>query len=455
MKWSPDGRRIAVEGTIHQRPHEMLYTVSFPEGKITVLDTVDVLANYEFSWSPDGRWIAFSRPTKLDDLGEATVAADLWIADVTSGGAWPLLQTPDWIESNPLWITNRTIQVDRVNWDASYRSIEQCVVVELSQGGPSQPPQAIMSGPMLRTTLDSLKEDFEGAAFPPAGWSMQTAGLGLPYAWHRTTDSSYVSKGLGAALVGGQSPSAIDEWLISPAVSLADTGRAIKFLWSGSQMWSSKVNASLSIRRAGTSDWKLLWSLANDEPPADPFIYRERVVDLTAWRGRNVEFGFRVAGTNGADFALDDIVIGDFTRTGTASNDVCSNATRLGSAFSIKGVTCYAVNDLNLFAEAASCVNDELDGPDIFYEIGAEPGDSLHASVTAQWGAALYLLDGCANPVCLAGGLAEDDRTAPIVDYKFPTLGSYYLVVDGEAGSCGPFQLDGQIIHTATGATGR
>ncbi|MCX5752281.1 MAG: T9SS type A sorting domain-containing protein, partial [Candidatus Krumholzibacteria bacterium] len=144
-----------------------------------------------------------------------------------------------------------------------------------------------------------------------------------------------------------------------------------------------------------------------------------------------------------------------FAPTVAAPNDVCANATRLGSVFSIQGVTCYAANDLNPYSESpSSCVNDELAGPDVFYEIGAGSGDSLHVSVTAEWGAALYLVDNCVSPVCLAGGLAEDSRTAPVIDYKFSTAGGYYLVVDGEEGSCGPYQLDGQIIHTATGVTG-
>lgn len=134
IKWSPDSHRIAVEGTIHSRPHQMLYMVSFPRGKITVLDTVDVLANYGFSWSPDGRWIVFSRPTKLDNLGEVTVAADLWIADTETGGTWPLLETPEWVESKPLWVTNDAIQVDRAHSDGREVGATQCVIIELSRG---------------------------------------------------------------------------------------------------------------------------------------------------------------------------------------------------------------------------------------------------------------------------------------------------------------------------------
>lgn len=140
MKWAPDSRTIAADGVIYKRPQSLLYTVSVPEGRVTVLDTLDVLAHYEFSWSPDGCWIVFSRPTKLDHLDEDPVAADLWIADAEVGTTWLLLETPDWLESNPLWITNRTIQVDRVRWDGTKLGVEQRVVVELSREKSSRVP---------------------------------------------------------------------------------------------------------------------------------------------------------------------------------------------------------------------------------------------------------------------------------------------------------------------------
>ncbi len=141
IKWSPDSRTLAADGVIYAHPRSMLYTVSVPEGKVVVLDTLEVLGDYGFSWSPEGRWIVFSRPTKLDELSEDPVAADLWIADARTGKTWLVLETPDWIESNPLWITNRTIQVDRVHWDGSERGVEQRVVVELSRKGSRRAPE--------------------------------------------------------------------------------------------------------------------------------------------------------------------------------------------------------------------------------------------------------------------------------------------------------------------------
>jgi dipeptidyl aminopeptidase/acylaminoacyl peptidase len=131
-KWSPDSRTLLAEGLTYPSQRLMLYTISVPDGRVMALDTNDVSADYEFSWSPDGRWIAFSRPTKVD-YEDATLAADLWIADAKTGTTWLVLETPDWIESDPLWITNRTIQVDRVHWDDTEAGVKQSVVIELSK----------------------------------------------------------------------------------------------------------------------------------------------------------------------------------------------------------------------------------------------------------------------------------------------------------------------------------
>lgn len=131
MRWSADSRTLVAGGRVYASPYAILYTVSVPDGKVTVLDTIDAGGGHEFSYSPDGRWIAFTRPTELDS-DENPVASDLWIADAESRTSWLVLETPDWIESNPLWITTRTIQLDRVHWDGAERGVEQRVVIELA-----------------------------------------------------------------------------------------------------------------------------------------------------------------------------------------------------------------------------------------------------------------------------------------------------------------------------------
>ena len=84
-----------------------------------------------------------------------------------------------------------------------------------------------VAAPAAGVPLAALSEGFEGATFPPPGWTTKSAGLPLPHAWHRTADPDNIATGTAAAYVGSGSPSAIDEWLITPAVTLGATDKAI------------------------------------------------------------------------------------------------------------------------------------------------------------------------------------------------------------------------------------
>jgi hypothetical protein len=86
----------------------------------------------------------------------------------------------------------------------------------------------------------------------------------------------------------------------------------------------------------------------------------------------------------------------------------------------------------------------------VFYAITAAWGDTLKATVTSEWGAGIYLIDDCQTPVCIVGGYAEDGPTDAAIYHRFAPGGTYYLVVDGIQGSCGPFNLTGEIIPSPT-----
>lgn len=133
MKWSPDSSTLAADGVIYGTPRTLLYTVTVPAGVTTIIDTLSVLSDYGFSWSPNGHWIAFSRPSVLDPIGEDPVASDIWIADSRTGRKWPLVVTSDWVESNPLWITNESLQIDRASVEDGNVGAAHRVVVELSR----------------------------------------------------------------------------------------------------------------------------------------------------------------------------------------------------------------------------------------------------------------------------------------------------------------------------------
>lgn len=140
MKWSPDSSTLVADGIMYGRPRTLLYTVTVPAGVTTVIDTMGVLSDYGFSWSPNGRWIAFSRPSALDPIGEDPIASDIWIADAKTGQKWPLVVSSDLVESNPLWITNETLQIDRASVEDGKVGAEQRVVVELSRGEDYRSP---------------------------------------------------------------------------------------------------------------------------------------------------------------------------------------------------------------------------------------------------------------------------------------------------------------------------
>ena len=109
-RWSPDGRSIAVGGTLYGRSVNVLCWVRLPTGESRMLDTLTVFAAYEdLAWSPDSRVLVVTRVTAVDAEEEAT-AADLWIFD-GEGHRCPLTKTDNLIEEEPRWINNSDILI--------------------------------------------------------------------------------------------------------------------------------------------------------------------------------------------------------------------------------------------------------------------------------------------------------------------------------------------------------
>lgn len=303
----------------------------------------------------------------------------------------------------------------------------------------------------------NYSEGFEGATFPPVGWTTITAGLAVPHRWFRSADPLYVRTAVGAATIFGESPGAIDEWLISPKLFLGTTDKGLSFWWSGNRRWASAVNLECLIRPVGSSTWTSTWSLLG-EPTGGEFEYRERVVDLTPWLGDSIQFAFHAAGSSGADVMVDDVTVGNFTATIAPANDLCASATPLPAGlFSVSGMTCYAANNLDPSQpDSLSCFPEPLTGSDVFFTLNAQAGDTLDATVFASWSPALYLVDGCgANPTCLAaaGQYEPQEVSGASFTHIFATGGTYYLGVDGRSGECGPFEVTGS-FHGPTTSVG-
>lgn len=306
-----------------------------------------------------------------------------------------------------------------------------------------------------RVLVGTLQEDFENASFPPSGWVVTGIGS-VPFAWHRQTDPLYVAAGTGAALVSGESPGAVDELLISPMILVSVADSSLSFRWLGNPFFAGAANARCSVRRKGETAWVDIWTL-QQEPHAGAFKYLERVVGLSAWLGDSVQIGFRVSGSNGADFALDDVVTGVAAPTAPPANDQCGAAIVLPAGTSIvTGSTCYATNNRDPFVEEVeSCVPDEASGGDVFYLVNALVGDtiSVEASSMNAFRPHLYLLSSCdsLSATCVAGNGPADSEGDPSFSHVFTSAGTYLLAVDGIPDECGAYSFTATLRGPVTG----
>ena len=305
-------------------------------------------------------------------------------------------------------------------------------------------PRRIATRPVVSPRAPSFSEGFEGATFPPSGWSIQTSGAPPANAWARTASTFYVASGVAAAFIGSGLTTAKDEWLISSAITLGASDTGLQFSWVGNRVYTGEVEAQALARPSGGGAWTTLWSLSS-EPYGNAFAVKSKVVSLGAFAGQTIQVAFRALGTNGADFSVDDVAVGTFQVSQVPANDLCANAAQLPSgSFSLTGATCRASNNMDPSnGTSSACIGYEMDGPDVFYKLNAGVGDTLTAAVRGPWGPGLYLMRSCSGlPAdCVAGAYFEDGELDPSVNVVFTQAGQYFLVVDGPGGSCGDFQL--------------
>ena len=126
FKWAPDGRWIAVTATAGSSGRTYLALVSAIDGRVHVADTVRVVTDYEFSWSPDSRVLAFSRVTALNAYEEPK-AADIWLV-VPGRRPCPLVVSSDYVETQPRWVAADRLRYTRVPRASSAPAVEDVVV---------------------------------------------------------------------------------------------------------------------------------------------------------------------------------------------------------------------------------------------------------------------------------------------------------------------------------------
>ena len=101
-RWSPDAKYLAVQGTLYGRARSVLAVIETSQGGARIVDSLGILSDYEFGWSPDSRKIAVSRPVRLAQM-EQVAEAELWVIGVEGSGA-KLASSTGFIYRSRRWI---------------------------------------------------------------------------------------------------------------------------------------------------------------------------------------------------------------------------------------------------------------------------------------------------------------------------------------------------------------
>ena len=135
--------------------------------------------------------------------------------------------------------------------------------------------------------------------------------------------------------------------------------------------------------------------------------------------------------------------------SGAPANDRCAGAIRIscGSIF-ISGSTADACPDYTL--PEGGCTGFAADGRDVVYKVGAFPGDSLSLDYQQdQADASIYIVTDCSNPsgTCVAGSDHTLVGGHETLSYKFPSAGTYYIILDSfSPGSGGTWTASGALV---------
>lgn len=154
--------------------------------------------------------------------------------------------------------------------------------------------------------LTLVNEGFEGAGFPPLGWTQEITNP--DYTWMQSQD--YVHSGsFGARVPWDYSQ---DEWLVSQELSLT---RATLSMWSmGSIYWcrdtfdGCDLNVWIVVGDPGGADDIFVGTLDNDWTASWTWSPSTFVLDSLLPAGP-FKIGFQYLGDDGADVGLDDIML--------------------------------------------------------------------------------------------------------------------------------------------------
>ncbi len=160
----------------------------------------------------------------------------------------------------------------------------------------------LISATSFFTFGQNLNEGFEGATFPPTGWSV--INLGDANTWVRST--SYMRTGVACAYIA-YSATAHNDYLVSPQLAPA-AGNSTYSFWASnySSSWPEQFNVLLSTTGNAAANFTV--TLASGVTPPGSQTYTQYSYSLAAYIGQNVYIAIQSISTDQYYLMVDDVL---------------------------------------------------------------------------------------------------------------------------------------------------
>lgn len=115
---------------------------------------------------------------------------------------------------------------------------------------------------------------------------------------------------------------------------------------------------------------------------------------------------------------------------------------RMPGGVRVYGTTEDRVNDVGTLS--STCLSLAMPGRDAIYEVRLEPGDTVTATLVAEWNSAIYLIEACVTgSACYVGdtnGMASSEPET--ISHLATAAQSFYIVIDNVGPDFGCYRLD-------------
>lgn len=155
-------------------------------------------------------------------------------------------------------------------------------------------------------------EDFEGQDFPPAGWSLYSL-LNNSQNWDQHPWLNHTPGGAHSAFHDYSSEFMMDNWLVTPQISMPTEGYYYLTFWSWlANNWAykkSSVLVSTGSSNPADGDYVEVWALTETN---NAWAWYQQFINLQAYAGQNIYIAFRYEGDPwGHNWYVDDISLGE------------------------------------------------------------------------------------------------------------------------------------------------